>query len=171
MLRKVPDLFLHAASRRKKFRSRNADRAMLEKLKIHGQIVYELTSAYLEPRKSMYERLAFLAALRDKTAGGYTHEPLAARFPPQRVAEVLETCHLEIFERLLECPLSVLERDLGEYFAAREGAALLAQHSCLELTLSWMPAKAPEYLKALYSSNQAALCELLRGSSTAHSGT
>jgi hypothetical protein len=34
-----------------------------------------------------------------------------------------------------------------------------------------MPAKAPEYLKALYSSNQAALCELLRGSSTAHSGT
>jgi hypothetical protein len=144
---------------------------MLEKLEIHRQIVYEVTSVYLEPRKSMYQRLAFLSGLRDPSTGLYAHETLAARFPPARVAEVLAGCHLEIFERLLECPLSVLERDLGEYFATREAAALLARQSCLELTQSWMPPGAPEYLKALYSSNQAALCELLLGRSTAHSGT
>ena len=144
---------------------------MLEKLEIHRLIVYELTAVYLEPCKSMYQRLAYLAGLRDPAVGEYAHQALAARFPPARVGEVLEGCHLEIFERLLECPLSVLERDLGEYFATREGAARLSGHSCLEVTRSWMPLGAPEYLKALYSSNQAALCELQRGCSTAHSST
>src|SRR5579862_9412270 len=144
---------------------------MLDKLLIHRQIFYELTAVYLEPCKGLYQRLAFLAGLRDPASGVYAHQSLSARFPPERVSEVLETSHLEIFERLLECPLSALETDLSGYLATQEVATLLACHSCLDLTLSWVPPKAPDYLKALYSSNQAALCELLHGSSTAHSGT
>jgi hypothetical protein len=135
---------------------------MLYQLQVHRQILFDLTNLYLSPMKGIYERLAYLAGLRDPVTGLYVHPALSAQYPQDRVSEALQHSHEEIFERLLESPLSALEQDLTRYFdsvASKEGTEA---QLCVQRTESWMPEHAPNYLKELYCSNQAALCALLQ---------
>lgn len=137
---------------------------MLHQLKVHREILFDLANVYLSPMKWAYERLAYLASLRDPTTGLYTHPSLSAEYPRDRVHEALQHCHEEIFEKLLESPLRVLEEDLLRYFELRAAGEETDPQVCLQRTESWMPGQAPDYLKELYCSNQRALCELLRRS-------
>jgi hypothetical protein len=135
---------------------------MLNQLIIHQQILFDLTAVYLGPLKGIHERLAYLAGLRNANTGFYTHETLSLKYPSDRVSEALEQCHEEIFERLLETPLAVLGKDLRNYFESRFGPERLQMQACQQLTESWIPPQAPDYLKDLYRSNQNALCALLQ---------
>ena len=135
---------------------------MLKQLQIHRKILYDLVVHYLEPLNSTYARLAYLAVLKDPATGKYAHEKLAAVYGEERVSEALAKCHEEMFERLLEMPLAQQEEDLRTYISLLPTGKEWNDVQCVETTRAWVPAEAPDYLKELFCSNTAALCELLR---------
>jgi hypothetical protein len=134
---------------------------MLDQLRIHYQIIYDLTMSDLEPLNGCFERLAYLAALRDVTTGEYSHQPLCAAYNPGRVHEVLSKCHEEIFERLLESTLAEQQADLLKFLDRLAADMKGKVQYCLEHAESWIPPQAPDYLRELFRSNLAVLAELL----------
>ena len=135
---------------------------MLKHLQIHRKILYDLVVNDLEPLKSTYARLAYLAVLKDPATGKYAHQRLAAVYGEERVSEALAKCHEEMFERLLEMPLAQQEEDLRTYISLLPTGKEWNHVQCVETTRAWVPAQAPDYLKELFCSNTGALCELLR---------
>ena len=144
---------------------------MLNELQLHRQILYDLSVHSLEPMGGMYERLAYVANLRDPSTGIYSHERLCAVFGDEGVGQALADCHEELFERLLESPLALQEEDLLSYLEALPGGREEHLRECSEKAETWIPPQAPDYLKKLFCSNLRALCELLQEKKpTARSG-
>ena len=141
---------------------------MLKQLQIHRKILYDLVVHYLEPLSGTYGRLAYLAGLKDPTTGMYAHVKLAAVYGEDRVSEALAKANEEMFERLLEMPLAQQEEDLRGYVASLSNGKEWTDTYCVEATRSWVPPDAADYLKELFCSNTAALCELLRNTSPNH---
>lgn len=135
---------------------------MLDQLQLHRQILYDLSVHSLEPMGGMYERLAYVANLRDPSTGIYSHERLCAVFGEAGVGQALADCHEELFERLLESPLAMQEEDLLNYLDVLPGGREEHLRECSEKAKSWIPPQAPDYLKKLFCSNLSALCELLQ---------
>jgi hypothetical protein len=135
---------------------------MLDELQLHRQILYDLSVHSLEPMGGMYERLAFVANLRDSSTGIYSHERLCAVFGEEGVGHALADCHEELFERLLESPLALQEEDLLSYLDALPGGREEHLRECSQKAKTWIPPQAPDYLKKLFCSNLNALCELLQ---------
>lgn len=135
---------------------------MLKQLQIHRKILYDLVVHYLEPLHSSYARLAYLSALKDPVTGKYAHEKLAALYGEERVSEAVAKCHEEMFERLLEMPLAQQEEDLRSYVNSLPNGKEWNDTHCVDTTRAWVPPEAPDYLRELFCSNTAALCELLR---------
>jgi hypothetical protein len=134
---------------------------MLDELQLHRQILYDLSVHSLEAMGGMYERLAYVANLRDPSTGTYFHERLCAVFGERSVNQALADCHEELFERLLEAPLALQEVDLLSYLDLLPGGREEHLQECPEKAKTWIPPYAPDYLKKLFCSNLHALCELL----------
>jgi hypothetical protein len=139
---------------------------MLEHLQTHRQILFDLTANYLEPLNSAYQRLAYLASLRDPSSGIYVHDRLAAIYGPERVDQVLARCHEEVFERLLEMPLTSQEEELRLHLSSLPGSFRENVSRCRETAETWIPSKAPSYLKELFCSNLNALREVVLDNKT-----
>lgn len=139
---------------------------MLENLQTHRQILFDLTANYLDPLPGPFERLAYLSGLREASSGKYVHERLAAVYGGERVDQVTAVCHEEVFERLLEMPLSSQEQALRRYVGSLQGSSAEKMECCARLAAHWVPPKSPSYLTELYSSNLSALLELLADSTT-----
>jgi hypothetical protein len=139
---------------------------MLEHLQIHHQILCDLTTNYLDPLGNAFDRLAYLAGLREASSGRYVHDQLAARYGAEPVNRVAAKCHEEVFERLLEMPLSSQEAGLRSYVGALPGSYVENVEKCRRAASSWVPPKSPSYLTELYSSNLAALLELIGHNTT-----
>jgi len=135
---------------------------MLDRLQIHRQILYDLSVHSLESMGGMYERLAYVANLRDPSTGIYSHERLSAVYGEENVSQALADCHEELFERLLESPLALQEEDLLSYLEVLPGGREEHLRECSEKAKAWIPPQAPDYLKKLFCSNLNALCELLQ---------
>lgn len=135
---------------------------MLDRLQIHRQILYDLSVHSLEPMRGIYERLAYVADLRDPSTGVYSHERLNAVFGEESVNQALADCHEELFERLLESPLALQEEGLLGYLEVLPGGREKQLCEFSEKARAWIPAQAPDYLKKLFCSNLRALCELLQ---------
>ena len=139
---------------------------MLENLQTHRQLLFDLTANYLDPLSDTFERLAYLAGLRQSSSGKYVHQRLAAVYGAERVDQVLAQCHAEIFERLLESSLSSQEDGLRRYVGSWPGSFVENVDRCRLVAPQWAPPKAPGYLIELYSSNLNALLQLLLDSTT-----
>jgi hypothetical protein len=139
---------------------------MLENLQTHRQLLFDLTANYLDPLSDIFERLAYLAGLRQPSEGSYVHPRLAAVYGAERVDQVLAECHEEIFERLLESPLSSQEEALRRYVSSWPGSFLENVDRCRVVASKWTPPNAPAYLIELYSSNLNALLQLILDSTT-----
>ena len=135
---------------------------MLDRLQIHRQILYDLSVHSLESMGGTYERLAYVANLRDPSTGIYSHERLSAVYGEENVSQALADCHEELFERLLESPLALQEEDLLSYLEVLPGGREEHLRECSEKAKAWIPPQAPDYLKKLFCSNLNALCELLQ---------
>jgi hypothetical protein len=139
---------------------------MLENLQTHRQLLFDLTANYLDPLSDIFERLVYLASLRQSSAGAYVHPRLAAVYGAERVDQVLAECHEEIFERLLESSLSSQEEALRRYVSSWPGSFVENVDRCRIAAPRWAPPNAPAYLIELYSSNLNALLQLLLDSMT-----
>jgi len=106
--------------------------------------------------------LAYLANLRDTTTNAYAHDKLAAVYGAEPVGETLAKCHEELFERLLETPLSQQEEELRVFIGSLPEGSQEGVRVCQRRMEEWIPTRAPDYLKELFRSNVAALLEIIR---------
>jgi hypothetical protein len=110
-----------------------------------------------------FSRLVYVASLRDLSSGRYIHEGLTALYPEEAVQQALQLCHEQIFERILETPLSSQLPDLRACLSAMQGglAETVSHWRKLEAYRVLPPEQAPDYLKELFFSNLRALLEIL----------
>jgi hypothetical protein len=134
---------------------------MLQQLQVHRQILFHLANDYLEPLGGMFERLAYLATLRDPSTGMYHHERLDPAYGETAVNEAVGKAHEELFERILETPLAQLETDLRAFVQSRSPGREAATEHLEDIILAGIPDHAPDFLKDLFRSNLDALRELL----------
>jgi hypothetical protein len=127
------------------------------------QVIGDFTGATLAAIPHAYGRLMYLASLRDSSSGKYEHAGLTAVYSADAVQEALQFCHREIFQRILETPLSVQEQDLRECLESMPGErpATLAHWRRLEAHHILPAEDAPDYLRELFFSNLRTLLEIL----------
>jgi hypothetical protein len=126
-------------------------------------VVRDFTSTTLAAIPNLFGRLIYIASLRDLSSGNYEHAGLAALYTPEAIQEALECCHHEIFNRLLETPLTVQGEDLREALQGMPGplAETVANWRRMESYRILPPGTAPDYLRELFFSNLRALLEIL----------
>jgi hypothetical protein len=136
----------------------------LTQLQQNRRIIQDFTETTLARISGNFARLAYIASLRDLSSGKYEHEGLTAVYPGEAVQQALEVCHEQVFERILETPLSSQEEDLRFCLSAMQGGlhTTVKHWQRLESYRVLVPEKSPEYLKDLFYSNLRALLEILQ---------
>jgi hypothetical protein len=136
----------------------------LTQLQQNRRIVQDFTLTTLAGIPGHFARLVYIASLRDLSSGRYEHEGLAAIYPDEALQQVLQLCHEQIFEGVLETALANQLEDLKDCLAAMEGGLRVAvtHWSGMESYRVLIPERSPEYLKDLFCSNLRALLEILR---------
>src|SRR6266851_3644111 len=81
-------------------------------LQQNRRIILDFTLTTLSGIPSLFARLTYLSSLRDLSSGKYEHAGLAAIYSDEAIQQALELCHEQVFERILETPLSAQEADL-----------------------------------------------------------
>ena len=135
----------------------------LTQLQQNRRIIHDLTVSTLARISSPFSRLAYLASLRDISTNVYDHAGLNALYPQPAVQQALEQCHQELFERILELPLTVQQDDLRAHLRTSPNGSrnAAAQWRRLEAYRALLPADSPDYLKELFCSNVRAILEIV----------
>jgi hypothetical protein len=135
----------------------------LTQLQQNRRVIQDFTVTTLAGIPGEFARLVYVASLRDLSSGRYEHQGLAALYPEEAVQQALQMCHEQIFERILEKPLSGQLEDLRSCLAGMEGglAAAVSHWRQLEAYRVLVPEETPDYLKELFFSNLRALLEIL----------
>src|SRR5258708_25325057 len=84
----------------------------LTQLQQNRRVVQDFTLTTLAGIPGLFARLTYIASLRDLSSRRYEHAGLAALYPDAAIQQALQLCHRQIFERILEAPLSTQEDDL-----------------------------------------------------------
>jgi hypothetical protein len=135
----------------------------LTQLQQNRRVIQDFTLTTLAGIPGLFARLTYIASLRDLSSGRYEHAGLAALYPDAAIQQAMELCHEQIFERILEAPLSSQEQDLRACLARMEGGLSVAVSHWrrMEAYRVLVPEAAPEYLKDLFCSNLRVLLEIL----------
>jgi hypothetical protein len=135
----------------------------LTQLQQNRRVIQDFALTTLADIPGLYARLVYLASLRDLSSGRYEHAGLAALYPDAAVQQALQLCHEQIFERILEAPLSTQQEDLRACLAGMEGglSAAVSHWRRNEAYRLFLPEAVPDYLKDLFCSNLRALLEIL----------
>jgi hypothetical protein len=142
--------------------------AALTQLQQNRKIVQDFTLTTLAGIPGLFARLIYVGSLRDLSSGRYEHAGLAALYPEEALQQALQLCHEQIFERILETPLSSQHEDLRACLAAMQGglSAAVTHWYRMESYRVLVPEQSPDYLKELFYSNLRALLEVLREENT-----
>lgn len=137
---------------------------MLTQFQQNRRVIQDFTATTLAEISGQFARLVYVASLRDLSSGRYEHQGLAALYPEEAVQQALQVCHEQIFERILETPLSEQLEDLRDCLAVMEGgiSSAVSHWRQLEAYRVLLPEQAPDYLKELFLSNLRALLEILQ---------
>ena len=81
-----------------------------------GRVEREIENRTLAGLRGHFERLIYLASLRDYSTGRYHHEGLESRFSPRAVDDGARRCHVKVFEELVSLPLKEQTEDLVAFF-------------------------------------------------------
>jgi hypothetical protein len=127
----------------------------LERFAQNQCIIEEFVSEWLADISSLLGRLIRVARLRDISSGRYYHPALEERYPALAVHEAFAYCHQELYERVLECSLEHLERDLRLWLAGIDAPASEIASRWLEVEYFRLlvPSGTPPYLRDLFFSN------------------
>ena len=136
----------------------------LTQLQQNRRIIQDFTAVTLAGINGQFSRLTYVASLRDLSSGKYEHAGLAAIYSDPAIQQALELCHEQIFEKILETPLSAQESDLGACLDAMEAGreATVGHWLRMEAYRVLIPEHAPDYLKDLFCSNLRALLEIFQ---------
>jgi hypothetical protein len=124
-------------------------------LQQNRRIIQDFSSTVLAGIANPFARLAYLASLRKAGSNLYEHAGLAAVYGQEAMRQALAQCHEELFERILECPLAVQEKDLQAHLGAMSpgSRAAVTNWRKLETYRTLLPVESPDYLKELFCSN------------------
>jgi hypothetical protein len=122
-------------------------------------VIEDFTSRTLAAIPSDFGRLYYVSSLKDAAGGRYRHDGLVEVYSESSVQEALESCHEELFSRILETPLDDQERDLRKCLnSAGERFGIVVETWREERSFrSMCPEGLPGYLKELFCSNLSAL--------------
>jgi hypothetical protein len=122
-------------------------------------VIEDFTSRTLAVIPSDFGRLYYVSSLKDEATGRYQHDGLVEVYSENSVQEALESCHEELFSRILETPLNDQERDLRKCLDSAGGRFWTVVESWREERSfgSMCPESLPNYLKELFCSNLDAL--------------
>lgn len=136
----------------------------LTQLQQNRQVIQDFTLTTLARISGLFARLAYVASLRDLSSGRYEHAGLAALYPEEALQQAIQVCHEQVFEKVLEIPLSSQQDDLRACLSAMDGGlcAAVAHWQRLESYRFLLPEQSPDYLKELFCSNVRALLEILQ---------
>jgi hypothetical protein len=141
---------------------------MDDQLLRNKSVVRDFTATTLAAIPNLFGRLVYIASLRDLSSGNYEHAGLAALYSAQAAQESLECCHYELFQKILEMPLSVQAQDLSECLQGMAGSyqATILHWRQMEAYRVLLPGDTPDYLRELFFSNLRALLEILQQESS-----
>jgi hypothetical protein len=136
----------------------------LTQLQQNRRIIQDFTLRTLAGIPGLFARLAYVASLRDLSSGRYEHAGLAALYPDEALQQAIQVCHEQVFEKVLELPLSSQQEDFRSCLSAMEGGLCPAVSHWLRLESYrfLVPEQSPDYLKDLFCSNLRALLEILQ---------
>ena len=136
----------------------------LTQLQQNRRIIQDFTLTTLAGIPGLFARLIYVASLRDLSSGRYEHAGLAALYPDEAVQQALQVCHEQVFEKILERPLSSQQEDFRACLSAMDGGifAAASHWQRLESYRFLIPEESPDYLKDLFCSNLRALLEILQ---------
>jgi hypothetical protein len=80
------------------------------------RIMEDFRSKTLEAIDGQFNRLIYIASLRDYNTARYHHYGLETRHSSDAVDEALRRCHVSVFEELMALPLQDQARDLIHFF-------------------------------------------------------
>ncbi len=80
------------------------------------EVVRDFEERSLSGLDGHFNKLVYLASLRDYNTGRYHHYGLESRFSPEAVDEGLHECHIRVFEDLVTLPLKEQTEDLLNFF-------------------------------------------------------
>lgn len=102
-----------------------------------------------------FSRLVFLASTRDYNTGQYYHDGLTFHFSERVASEALATCHRQIFDQLVFCPLHELIEEVKMYVFSTEESAedVLKSWKHLESYRVTVPSQCDELAAGLFLSN------------------
>ena len=81
-----------------------------------ARVARDFEERTLSELRGYFERLIYLASLRDYNTGRYHHYGLETRYPSETVDESLRQCHIKVFEELVFLPLKEQTEDLLSFF-------------------------------------------------------
>lgn len=136
----------------------------LTQLQQNRRIIQDFTAVTLAGINGQFSRLTYVASLRDLSSGKYEHAGLAAIYSDPAIQQALELCHEQIFEKILETPLSAQVSDLGACLDAMQAGreATVGHWLRMEAYRVLIPEHAPDYLKDLFCSNLRALLAIFQ---------
>lgn len=140
----------------------------LTQLQQNRKIIQDFTLTTLAGISELYARLIYVASLRDLSSGRYEHAGLAALYPDEAIQQALQVCHEQIFEHILETPLSAQLEDLRSSLAGMEGGlpGVVPHWLRMEAYRVLLPEQPPDYLMDLFCSNVRVLLEILQAESS-----
>lgn len=136
----------------------------LTQLQQNRRVIQDFTLTTLAGIPGFFSRLIYISSLRDLSSGRYEHAGLAALYPDEAIQQALQLCHEQIFDRILEIPLSSQLEDFRACLATMEGglAGAVSHWRRMETYRVLSPAQSPDYLKELFCSNLRVLLEILQ---------
>jgi hypothetical protein len=136
----------------------------LTQLQQNRKIIQDFTLTTLAGISGLYARLIYVASLRDLSSGRYEHAGLAALYPDEALQQAIQVCHEQVFEKVLEIPLSSQQDDLRVCLSSVDDGlcAAVSYWQRLECYRFLIPEQSPDYLKGLFCSNLCALLEILQ---------
>ena len=140
----------------------------LTQLQQNRKIVQDFTLTTLATIPGLLARLTYVASLRDLSSGRYEHAGLAVLYPDEALQQAIGLCHEQVFESVLETPLSAQQEDLQTCLSAMQGGlrSAVIHWRNMESYRVLMPEQSPDYLKDLFCSNLRALLEILQAECT-----
>jgi hypothetical protein len=82
------------------------------------QVLQDFQRHTLEGMQGAFNRLIYVASLRDYNTGRYHHYGLESRYMSEAVDEGLRRCHAQTFEALVALSLQEQTQDLLRFFAS-----------------------------------------------------
>ena len=133
-------------------------------LEQNRNIIHDFAMNTLSGIPTDFARLTYISSLRNLSTGRYEHMGLAALYPEEAIQQALKQCHEEVFQRILETPLTLQEKDLHNCLEGMEGSlnANISRWRQMKAYRILMPEDSPDYLKELFCSNLCALLEILQ---------